>query len=192
MSWWSDNFKLGDQEVKEFGQVMAVGAAATSVINAYFEAATEKIKIKGAAASKEQEADYANLEASSQRDMAVLADKAGNYKISLLSQASAAEQSDYLVNVSRRGVYATGGSSAEGRASMELAKQMDVQVIKTNTVREVGARMRQSVNSRNRAMFARVSAANLRDRAGSISPWAASLSAAMGAGASVASAYTNK
>lgn len=177
------------KQVKAFGQNVALGGVAVSAISTYFDVATKKVRLKGAAKEKLFEGTVADMQARDYENQAYLEIEQGNAQISLLSQASAHEQSAYVVETVKRGVAFNSGSAAEVKASMELAKQMDVRTIKTNSMRKSNARMMASVNARNTARFARVSARNLDSQANHMNPWLASLSSAAGAAGQAASLY---
>ena len=183
-------FGFSGAEVKGFGQAMAIGGVATSAISTFFDVSVQKIRAKDAAGQARFDGTVADMQARSYEDQAYWELEQGNAQISLLSQSSAHQQSAQVVDSVKRGVAFNSGSAAEVKASMELAKQMDVRTIKTNSMRKSNARMLASVNARNTARFARVSARNLDRQASSMNPWLASLSGAAGAAGNVAALYS--
>jgi len=177
------------KDVKAFGQNVALGGVATSAISTFFDVSTKKVRTKGASKEKLFEGSVADMQARSEEDQAYMEIEVGNAQISLLSQASADAQSAYVVDAVKRGIEFNSGSAAEVKASMELAKQMDVRTIKTNSMRKSNARMMASVNARNTARFARISARNLDSQSRGMNPLLASLSSAAGAAGQAASLY---
>lgn len=154
---------------QNFGDALSIGGVLTSAVGAYYQARSAQDQAKSQALSAEFEAFMANLDArQAEVDANTIMDSA-KQEIAFRGLQSAQEQGAASVDAAARGVGA-GGSAAEVKLSIEIARRVDALTITKNTMRDAAAARRQGVNARNQASMARVSADNLRRSARTISP----------------------
>ena len=143
---------------------------ARSAVSAYYQAAAQKGQLRSAAMDAEFASSMATINARAAEREANSILLAGQQQASLLAGRYNSAQQDFKVRTAASGIR-QGGSSAEVRASMDMAKEMDLAALNANVVGQVEAARGQAVDFRNRAALSRVSAGNLRRTGGTIKPW---------------------
>lgn len=166
--------------------LMGLGAL-TSAIGAYYSATAQKQQLKATALDLEFAAWTAQINARSAEQQAMLADRAGQRDVALLSMQAAQEQAATRASAAGSGV--TGASQAEVAASQRIAERMNAMAITRNTAQAVTAARMEGVDQQNRARLSLVSARNARRSANAINPHVAKLLALTSTGSQQITAY---
>ena len=152
------------------GTVTMITGGVMSAIGAYYAAESQKMQLKSQASAAEFAARIADQNARQAEADAQFAIRAGQREAALYSLRAGQAKASLEVSQTARGLQKGEGTAAEMMASQELAKQMDLAAIDTNTLRQSQALRRQAVNERQQGMMGRVSASNLRAGAKTIQP----------------------
>jgi len=154
----------------QFGGVMAIAGMLTGSIGSFYQAKTDQYELKTQAGHFDFAAGVADINARSADRDASLILRAGRREKAIATLRHGALKAGEQVDVAARGVDVGSASASELLASRELAKDLDALAIDENTHRATSAARRRAVDFRNEALFARVSAQNLRRSAGTIKP----------------------
>lgn len=161
------------------GQASSGFGFAQSAASAYYQAAAQKGQLRSAAMDAEFASSMASINARAAEREANAILLAGQQRASILAGQYNEAQQGFKVRTAASGIR-QGGSAAEVRASMDMAKEMDLAALNANVVGQVEAARGQAVDQRNRALLSQVSAANLRRTGGTISPWGNVLTSLVG------------
>lgn len=158
----------GGADLGTLGAVTMITGGVMSAIGAYYAAESQKMQLKSQASAAEFAARIADQNARQAEADAQFAIRAGQREAALYSLRAGQAKASLEVSQTARGLQKGEGTAAEMMASQELAKQMDLAAIDTNTLRQSQALRRQAVNERQQALMGYASARNLRASAKSI------------------------
>lgn len=147
----------------------SVGAAGLQATGAFYSAKSQKMQAESMALDAEYEASIAGVEARAAEFDAQQVLQDARREAGQVSMAAGQRRGAARASAAARGVVVGVGSSAEQLASIELARQADVNTISANGVRGAEAQRRRRTDALNRASMARVSADNARASGRSIS-----------------------
>ncbi len=163
-------FDTTTKGVGTFGSVMSIAGLLTRSLGGFYQAKTDQYELKTQAANFDFAARVADINARSADRDASLILRAGRREKAIATLRHGALKAGEQVDVAARGIDVGSGSAAELLATRELAKDLDALAIDENAHRATSAARRRAVDFRNEALFARVSAQNLRRSAGTIIP----------------------
>lgn len=149
---------------------VAMGAI-TSALGAYYAADAQKYQLKAQASALDFQKEIAKRNASMAEQQAESLLAAGNKEIGRYTAAAGQAAAQERNRLGARGIQAGVGSASEVAASNDLAKQVDVLTMRSNTLRQAAAARTQAGNYQAQATAYGASAANARTSAGSISTW---------------------
>lgn len=149
---------------------VAMGAI-TSALGSYYAADAQKYQLKAQASALDFQKEIAKRNASMAEQQAESLLAAGNKEIGRYTAAAGQAAAQERNRLGARGIQAGVGSAAEVAASNDLAKQVDVLTMRSNTLRQAAAARTQAGNYQAQASAYGASAANARTSAGSISTW---------------------
>lgn len=158
--------------------VTAAAGFLSSVAGQLYAAIAEKGRLRSAAMDAEFAGTMASINARAAEREANAILMAGRQQQALLAARYGQARSDFVVDTAARGIR-QGGSAAEVRASMQLAKEQDLLSLRQSTAMASESARSRSVDLQNQALLARTSAANLRSSGGLIKPWGRALGAAL-------------
>lgn len=171
------------------GLVLGIAGAVQSSIGAYYAAVSQRYSLRSQALDLEFQGSIAEINARAAELDASFAAQAGrNAKARATLQYGQAKAGSRATQAAS-GLQAGVGSNAEIQASIEIAKAADSLTIERNISRNVGRARNQAVDFRNRALLSRVSAQNINETAGTISPFTAAFSSLLGSAGRVSSTY---
>lgn len=153
----------------DFSFTLGAGAAAQSAIGAYYAAESQKYVSKSQALDMDFARTMSNINARSAEQEANAILDAGQREAGRVAGEYEQAKQGFVAQQGASGLTME-GSNAEVAASIELAKQQDVDTISANSIRAAAARRAEATDQRNRGRIAGVSAQNLRGTADSISP----------------------
>jgi hypothetical protein len=180
------------QNLQTFGIVLGIGGALTSAVGAYYSVLGQRYQLRSQALSRDFEASIAGFNArAAERDAQALI-QAGQQRKGLSTLRFGQLKAASRTRTAAAGVQAGVGSAAEVQASIEAVKEIDSLTIELNAVRAAGAARTRAVDFRNRALFARVSAANARRSAGALSPGLAAATSLLGGAGRVSSQFLDQ
>lgn len=148
------------------GMIMAGAGAASAAIGAFFEVKSQQNRMKAQALSLEHEATMSAIAARSAEREAQSIIEASHQQIGAVTMQAGADAGARAAVMAGRGVRLGVGSAAAVQASGALIRDMDVMAIGVNAARGAADARTSGTNMTNRAMFARMSASNLRRSAG--------------------------
>lgn len=152
------------------GAVASVAGAAMGTGAAYYAAKNSKMAAKSQAMAADFQASMAARNARMAEMDAQIARDAGKAELRTLGWQYGQAAGQQRVQQAAAGVDMNSGNALEQRVSLRLAQRLDALTINRNTATAVSARLANATNYRNQAAMGRVTAANLRATAGSISP----------------------
>ena len=153
------------QKLTEIGATAVTAATALAAVSAYFGVKTQQETLKTQALQMEFKASAYDQAAAQAQNQSYLLIESGKDEISRRGMRAGQERAAQITNAARRNVVISAGSSAEVRASMEIARQMEARSININTLRQANALRTQSLDARNAAESARLSARLARKQA---------------------------
>jgi hypothetical protein len=153
------------QELSEMGSAAVTAATALAAVSAYFGVKTQQETLKTQALQMEFKASAYDQAAAQAQNQSYLIIESGKDEISRRGMRAGQERAAQIANAARRNVVISAGSSAEVRASMEIARQMEARSININTLRQANAMRTQALDARNAAESARLSARIARKQA---------------------------
>jgi hypothetical protein len=168
---------------------LAIAGAASSAIGSWYAVDAQKGELRSQALSLDFQASVANINARSAEIDAAAIRAAGRRSRGLLTLAAGQERGRAVVSQASRGLRAGSGTTAETLASLAFAKESDALTIDANTFRAESAARRRAIDFRNQGRFARVSAQNARDTAGSLSPGLAAATSLLGSAGRVSGQF---
>lgn len=171
------------------GMVTSITGGVMSAIGAYYAAESQKMQLKSQSSAAEFAARIAEQNARQAEADAQFAIRAGQREAALYSLRAGQAKASLEVSQTARGLAKGEGSAAETMASQELAKQLDLAAIDTNTLRQAQALRRQAVNERQQGLMGYASARNLRAGARSIQPAIAASGQLLGTAGQAMSIY---
>jgi hypothetical protein len=175
--------------LETFGTVQAVAGMLTKSIGGFYQAKTQQFELKTQAAHFDFAAGVADINArASDRDASLIL-RAGRREKAIATLRHGALKAGERVDVAARGVDVSSASAAELLATREIAKDLDALAIDENAHRATSAARRRAVDFRNEALFARVSAQNLRRSAGTIIPGLQAATSLIGGAGQVAGMF---
>lgn len=143
---------------------------ALSAVAAYYQAAAQKGQLRSAAMDAEFASSMASINARAAEREANAIMLAGQQQASILASRYGQAKQGFVTRTAASGIR-QGGSAAEVRASMEMAKEMDLAALNQNVVQAREAARGRAVEFRNRSLLSSVSAENLRRTGSTIKPW---------------------
>lgn len=165
-----------------------LGGQFMQLVGAYYQASAQKGQLRGAAMSAEFDATMASLNARAAEREANAILLAGQQQAAIVSARYGQARSEFVARTGARGIRQT-GSAAEVRASIQAAKEMDLNALRGTTVQAANAAEGRGVDLRNRALLSTTSARNLRTTAGTINPWGEVLGGLIGSSGSLAQSW---
>ena len=159
--------------LSSFGFLTSIAGAGLAAVGNFYAVKSQQNALKSEALSAEFAASMSALNARAAEQDAQAITEAGNREQSRVSQQYGQAKGAARAAMAGRGIQGGYGNAAEVQASIELAKQLDMNTINSNAVRASNAARTQAVNERNQSLLAGVSAANLRGTAGSLDPFSA-------------------
>jgi hypothetical protein len=168
---------------------MSIAGALTGAIGSFYSAKNQQYQLKSQALSLEFERSIANINARAAELDAKHILEAGRHQKALVTLQAGQVKASQRVSQAAAGIQGGVGSAAEVLASTELAKRLDSLTIDANTARAAMAARSRAVNFQNQSLLTGVSAQNLRDSAGSISPFMAAGTSLLGSASRVASRH---
>jgi hypothetical protein len=168
-----------------FGTLVSFFGMGLSAVGNFYAVKSQQNVLESQALSAEHAASMSARNARQAEMDAQAITEAGNREQSRISQQYGQAKGAARAAMASRGIQAGYGSTAEVQASIELAKQLDMHTIDSNTVRAANAARTQAVNARNESLLAGVSAANLRGTAGSLDPYAAGATSLLGSASGI-------
>ena len=178
--------------ISQASMILAAFGAVNSAIGSYYSALGQRYELRSQASSLDFEGSMADLNARlAERDASALLE-AGKHEKALSTLRFGQVKEASRTRMAAGGVELGVGSAAEVQTSIEAAKEIDSLTIERNALRAAGASRMQAVNLRNQAQLARVSAANLRRTAGTISPALSAFTSLIGGAGQVSSAYLSR
>lgn len=167
------------------GPVMAIVGAVTSAIGSFYQASSERNRLKAEASSMQFQSLLSGINASRAEEDAQATLEAGNREVGRLTMAAGAQKSARTAAMAARGVRLGTGSTAEVQATGDLFKEIDALTLNRNAVRAANAARMRATNFRAQGLIQRVSADNLRRTARSINPWLAAGTSLIGGASQV-------
>lgn len=158
----------------------AAMGAITTALGSYYAADAQKYQAKAQASALDFQKEIAKRNASAAAQQAESVQVAGRQEIGRYTAAVGQQDAQERARVGARGVVGGVGSTAEVAASNDLAKQVDVLTMQSNTVRQAAAIRAGGQNYAAQATMLGASAENMRRSAGSISTWAGPVSSLLG------------
>jgi hypothetical protein len=174
------------------GVVMATGGMIMGAIGAYYGAKTMQYQLKSRALSLDYQKEVSLLNAGLAEREARSTLQAGERRIGQYTMQAGAYNASQAASLAARGIQAGVGSTAETVASAKTIQKIDTLTMNANTVRAAEAYRMQSQQFKNEALFAGVSAENMRAQARSINPWLSAATSLLGGAGSVASQWANE
>ena len=175
---------LSPEALRTLGMMTQVYGGLMTAAGAYYQADATKGELESAAMSRDHESDTALIDArGAEREAQSILD-AGQDEIARLTLAAGAAKSASRAAIAGRGIRLGVGSAAETQASFDYIKEAEKRALRINAVRAANVARGRRVALQNRALLGRVSAANLRRSARTISPAVAGFGSAIGSLAS--------
>lgn len=163
------------------GTVTQVFGALGTAAGAYYQADATKGEADSVAMSLEHESIMAEIDARHAEFEAQSILDAGQDEVARLTMAAGAAKSASRASIAGRGIRLGVGSAAETQASFDYIKDVEKRALRINAVRAANVARGRRVALQNRALLGRVSAANMRRSARTISPVVAGFGAGLGA-----------
>lgn len=157
-------------QMASFGTAMSIGGFLTQAVGAYYAAESQRYTLKSQAMDLKYRASMASLNARAAEEDAVLAISAGQQQAGRVGLQYRQVKSSMQASAAARGLQLGVGSQAEGAASVEYAKEVDMIAINANAVRAANAARARAVGMRNEARMSAASARGLEMQRGAISP----------------------
>jgi hypothetical protein len=169
-----------------FGNVMAVAGLASQAIGTYYQVKTAEYQAKSAALDLEFESTMAALNARAAEQDAQLELQSWHREMGRMGLQYRQALSAQRTTTAAAGIQAGVGSAAEVMASGNLAKEMDLITMNSNAMRAANAARTRAVNFRNQSLLTSLSARNIRNSAGLMSPWLSAGTSLLGGAGQVA------
>ena len=179
----------GLQGLSQASLGLGVVGAMLSSIGSYYSVLSQRYQVRSQALDLEFQGTMSDLSARSAELDANALLEAGAQEKGLSTLRYGQAKAESRTRTAAAGLQAGVGSAAEVQASIEAAKQLDSLTIERNTFRAIGSARSAAVNFRNRALISRVSAHNLRQFAGSVSPFLAGATSLIGGAGQVTSSF---
>lgn len=174
------------------GVVFAAFGAVNGAIGSFYSAKSQQYQLKSRALSLDFQKDISLLNANIAEREARFTMQAGERRIGQYTMQAGAANASQAASLAARGIQAGVGSTAETVASAKTIQKIDTLTMNANTVRAAEAYRMQSQQYKNEALFAGVSAENMRQAARSINPWLSAASSLLGGAGSVASQWAQE
>jgi len=173
------------ESIETAGWWGAAMGAVTSAIGAYYAADAQKYQLKSQASALEFQKEISRRNASMAAEQAESIRRAGQQEIGRYTAAAGQAEATERARTGARGIQAGVGSAAEVAASNDIAKQIDVLTMNSNTVRAASAARMQATNYQTQATILGANAENARRSAGSISTWQGPAASLLGSAGSL-------
>lgn len=147
-------------DLAAFGFWASVGAAGMQATGAFYSAKAQKNQAESMELNARYEQSIAGVEARAAEFDAQQVLQAARREAGQVSMVAGQRRGAARASAAARGVAVGVGSSAEELASIELARQEDVNTVQANGVRAAEAQRRRAQDARNRGAMAGVSAEN--------------------------------
>ena len=174
------------------GNILAVAGLVTAAIGSFYEAETQKFRLKSQALSLDFQQSIANINARAAEQDAAAIFAAGRRRRAQLTLQFGQVRGAQRVSTAARGIQAGVGSAAEIAASIRLATIVDALTVDANTFRAVSAARRRQIDFETQALLAGVSARNVRGSERSISPGLQAFTTLLGGAGGVASGFAQR
>lgn len=180
---------LGSGGLSTFGLAFAAAGAFQASVGAYYGAISQRYALRSRALDLKFQGSNADINARSAEVDAATAAQAGKNQKARVTLQHGQTKATGAARQAGAGVQAGVGSAAEVQASIELAKEIDSLTISRNTMRATHAARTRAVNFRNQGTLSRVSAQNVNEAAGSISPFSSAFSSLLGSAGRISSTF---
>lgn len=174
------------------GEALQIAGVVVKSIGAFYEAESQKTKLESDALTFDFQRTIANINARAAEQDAAAILEAGRRRTSLSQLRSGRAIGLLRTTTAARGVQAGVGSAAELTASARLAAKVDAYAIDAGTLRAATAARRRSIDFRNQALFAGVSAENVREERRTINPALSAATTLIGGGSNVARSFAQR
>lgn len=174
------------------GMAAQIGGSLIAQIGAFAAVQGQEAQLKAGATTADTQAILDDLGASQAKQAAQSVIAEGRRTKGRYALRAAQEQGAQRASTAARGIQAGVGSAAEVQASLKYAQVADELTIDSNSLRQSQALERQALSLRNRARMQRVSAQNLRDAAGALSPGLAAATQALRGLATVGGSFAQR
>ncbi len=165
--------------------LISLGGAGLQAVGNFYAVKSQQAQQRSQALASEFQQSMSALNARAAEEDAQAITEAGNREQSRVAAQYGQLKASERAATAGRGIKAGVGSAAEVQASIELAKQLDVFAVNSNAVRAANAARTRATNDQIQGRLAGVSAANLRDTAGSLDPYVAVAGSLLGSGAGI-------
>ena len=173
------------------GLWLSITGSLVGAVGSGYEAVGQQHQLKTAALDAEFAASQSALDArAAERDAQAIME-AGQQDVAMRGLQEAQDTGAASAAQAASGTVKGVGNAAEVQASIRLAAAIDKRTLKTNTQRRASAERMRAVNAKNRASMLGVSAQNMRDSAGSISPALAAGTSLLGSAGPVGASYAS-
>ncbi len=172
--------------VRNMGLITSVLGGVSSAIGSFYAAKSAQYQEKSQASSYAFQADMAAINSSRAQITAQSIQEAGKNRIANYTMAEGQQKAGTTASMAARGIALGVGSTANVAASEDLTKDLNVLNINANTTRQAWAAREQGTNYANRSLIDRAGAANAMRSAGSISPFANTMTSLLGSATRVA------
>ncbi len=149
-----------ETNIATLGFWASIGAAGLQATGAFYGAKMQKSQAESMELNARYEQSIAGIEARAAEFDAQQVLEAARREAGQVSMVAGQRRGAARVSAAARGVAVGVGSSAEQLASIELARQEDVNTVQANGVRAAEAQRRRAQDARNRGAMAGVSAEN--------------------------------
>ena len=174
------------------GNILAVAGLVTAAIGSFYEAESQKFRLKSQALSLDFQRNIANINArAAEQDVAAIF-AAGRRRLAQRTLQLGQVRGAQVTATAARGIQAGRGSAAEIAASIRLATIVDALTIDANTFRAASAARRRQVAFENQALLAGVSAQNVRGSERSIIPGLQAFTTLLGGAGPLASGIAQR
>jgi len=175
--------------VASFGTGVSIVGAAMSAIGTFYSLRAQQNQLESQASALEFQAEMSQIDARAAEEQAYSVLESGRYDIIRRTLAAGQELGARKARIGSRGVRSGVGSAAEEIASANLAKELDVMAINSNTLAAAEAGFVRAQSFRTQAAVQRGSAANTRASARSISPGLAAGTSLLTSAGNIATNY---
>lgn len=162
--------KISPETLNTISTGLSIGGALSSAISAYYSVKSQKIQAESQASYLEFKQSMSQIEARSVERYAMDLFRRGQQLKALASLKMAQEKATIKARQGASGVRVGVGSNAEILASEDFAKDLDLAMIDSNTLRQVQSARNQKLNVEMAGESYSLNASNIRDAASAASP----------------------
>lgn len=180
--------KIDPNTLYTLNQGLAIGGVLSSAIGAYYSVKSEQMKAESQASFLEFKQSMSQIDARNAERFAMDLFKRGQQAKALHSMKLAQEKAAIKAKQGASGVRVGVGSYAEILASEDLAKDMDMMMMDSNTLRQVQSARNQQMNIEMAGESYLLNASNMREAASQASPMMAGFSSFLGSAGQIVGA----